>query len=95
VAASRQTSVEDSFDLTNRNSGDGARLVKATLLPQTSDGVFYLQLAPLQLDQLEIIYRRMLAHLRQFRLQHPMPLFEFSKLERGHMANLLVSDRPA
>jgi len=68
------------------------RLVKFTL--QTSNRVFYLQLPPLKLDQLEIVYRWMLAHLRQFSFQHPMPLFEFSKLKYGHMANLLFIRLP-
>jgi hypothetical protein len=31
----------------------------------------------------------MLEHLRKFSFQHPVPLFEISKLDRGHMANLL------
>jgi hypothetical protein len=67
----------------------------AALLPQAGNGVLYLQLATLELDQLKIVNGGVLAHFRQFRLQHLMSLFKFRKFERGHMANLLVSDCPA
>ena len=66
--------------------------VYAAQVLHPNDGVLELQFPTLQLGELEIISRRMLEGFRKFRLQHPMPLFEFSKRERGHVAILLMSD---
>lgn len=59
-------------------------------MPQPSNSILELQLSTLQLCKLEVIYGRMLERLVEFCFQHPMPLFEFSKLRnRAHLLNLL------
>jgi hypothetical protein len=52
-----------------------------------------LQLATLQLRQLEIVGGGMLEGFGYFVFKHPVPLFEFRKMRRcGHVSGLLASD---
>jgi hypothetical protein len=68
-------------------------LVNAGVLPQARNLILHLQLAALQLGDLEIIAGRMQLRFQKLLFQRLMPSFEFRKVRlHGHARFLLMSD---